>query len=49
MGKEFNLIMDHKAIESYHTKEDFGSTRLSRWYRRLDVFTFVSKYRPVRK
>lgn len=45
-GREFDLITDHKAIESYFKKNEFGNARIGRWYDRLEAFKFVQKYRP---
>ena len=44
-GREFDLITDHKAIESYFNKDNFGNSRIQRWFDRLSEFSFVPKYR----
>ena len=43
-GKEFVLLIDHKAIESVRSKTEFGSPRIQRWMERLSKFNFKVKY-----
>ncbi|KAI5168284.1 hypothetical protein NEIRO03_2560 [Nematocida sp. AWRm78] len=47
MGKHFEVITDHKAIESYFTKKDqeFGNDRISRWMQAIENYDFTPKYR----
>ena len=45
-GKPFILITDHKAIEELKFKKEFGSSRIQRWFERLEKFQFKVEYRP---
>lgn len=43
-GSEFDLLTDHQAIEFYNTKNDFGNSRIHRWFEHLEEYSFVPKY-----
>ena len=45
LGKQFQLITDHKAFEAYNKKTDFGTARMNRWHERLNRFNITVKYR----
>ncbi|KAI5163519.1 hypothetical protein NEAUS03_2335 [Nematocida ausubeli] len=47
LGKHFDVITDHKAIEAFFTKKDgeFGNNRIARWMQALENFTFTPKYK----
>lgn len=45
LGKEFDLITDHKAIEEIKRKKNFGSHKINRWFERLERFQFNVKYK----
>ncbi|KAI5138643.1 hypothetical protein NEAUS05_2445 [Nematocida ausubeli] len=47
LGKHFDVITDHKAIEAYFTKkgEEFGNARIARWMQSLENFSFTPKYK----
>ena len=43
-GKIFTLITDHKAIEELRRKNEGGSAKITRWFKRLERFNFTVKY-----
>ncbi|KAG0439770.1 Retrovirus-related Pol polyprotein from transposon 17.6 [Dictyocoela muelleri] len=45
MGNKFTLITDHKAIEHLKSKIEFGSSRIQRWFSRIEAFDFDISYR----
>jgi hypothetical protein len=45
VGKEFVLITDHKAMEEMKKKLEFGSSRIYRWFNRIERFQFRIRYR----
>lgn len=47
VGKEYKLKTDHKAIECFKQKPEFGSRRVRRWFERLDKFNFKVLYKKV--
>ncbi len=49
IGRKFNLITDHKAIEEIKSKRDFGTPRIQRWLERLSKFDFKVHYREGEK
>ena len=45
MEINFKLISNHKALENYKQKIDFGSARIQRWFERFSRFDFECEYR----
>jgi hypothetical protein len=43
-GKEFELVTDHKALETIYSKKSKPSARIERWVLRLLPYTFKVKY-----
>lgn len=46
LGREFDLITDHKAIEEIKKKRDFGSQKIYRWFESLERFQYKVIYKP---
>ncbi|KAG0435658.1 Retrovirus-related Pol polyprotein from transposon 17.6 [Dictyocoela muelleri] len=46
LGKEFDLITDHKAIEKVKKNREFGTPRIQRWLERIQNFQFAIRYSP---
>jgi hypothetical protein len=44
-GRRFTLITDHKAMEKLKEKLEFGSYRIHRWFKRIERFDFLVKYK----
>ncbi|KAI5132260.1 hypothetical protein NEAUS06_0049 [Nematocida ausubeli] len=44
-GRKFTVIVDHRALECWNRKMEFGSERIQRWMHRIDGFNMVVKYR----
>lgn len=44
-GKHFILITDHKAIEEVKKKKEFGSSRIHRWFSKLEMLDFEVLHR----
>ena len=45
VGREFDLITDHKALESIKSKAACGTSRIQRWLSELERFNFNVKYK----
>ncbi|KAG0441846.1 putative uncharacterized transposon-derived protein F54H12.3 [Dictyocoela muelleri] len=46
LGREFDVITDHKAIEKIQMQKEFGTPRITRWIDRINQFQFKVKYIP---
>lgn len=46
IGKNFVIYTDHKAMEELKKKKEFGSSRIVRWFERLERFDFIIKHKP---
>ena len=47
LGKQFNVITDHKALEELFNKRVFRNARIDRWMERLSRFDFNIIYRQA--
>lgn len=45
-GKEFELITDHKALETIFSPKNTPCARIQRWALRLQCYTFKVRYKP---
>lgn len=45
-NKKFRVITDHKPLEAFIEKNNFGTKRIQRWFEKIARFEFSIEYRP---